>query len=67
MQLCLARFQAILVAYVNCNPLVASQIINVLIDENQGGIGGPAGDYLWLGHSIFNWQVEIEGRILGIG
>jgi len=59
--------QSILVADIHRNSAIPLQIGNVLVDEGEGGVGGPFGQDVGLGHSVFGGKVEIEGWIFWIG
>ncbi len=58
--------QAVLIAYIDGDGFVLTQIIDVLIDEGEGRVGRPFRNDLGLRNAVFGRQVEEERRILGI-
>src|SRR5579863_8787264 len=65
-QLARASPQTVLIAHIDGNSLILPQITNVLVDERQGRVRRPFGDYILLDNAILHRQIEILRRVLRI-
>src|SRR5579875_2729802 len=59
--------QPSLVAYVERDRAVSPQVVNILIDERERGVGRPFRDDVGLRDAVLHREIEIKRRVLGVG